>query len=47
MVYDAARRDAVSRLISDKRDEACTTFAYRSIEDLTAFTDRHTGPSSV
>ncbi len=27
--------------------EACTTFAYRSIEDLTAFIDRHTGPPSV
>jgi nucleoside 2-deoxyribosyltransferase len=47
LVYDAARRDAVSRLISGNCDEACTTFAYRSIEDLTAFIDRHTGPPSV
>ena len=43
LVYDAARRDAVSRLISGNCDDACTTFAYDSIEDLTAFIDQHIG----
>src|SRR5579862_7561382 len=43
LVYDAARRHAVSRLISGNCDDACTTFAYHSIEDLTAFIDQHTG----
>jgi nucleoside 2-deoxyribosyltransferase len=43
LVYDAARRHAVSRLISGNCDDACTTFAYHSIEDLTAFIDQHSG----
>ena len=43
LVYDAARRHAVSRLISGNCDDACTTFAYDSIEDLTAFIDQHAG----
>jgi nucleoside 2-deoxyribosyltransferase len=43
LVYDAARRHAVSRLISGNCDDACTTFAYDSIEDLTAFIDRQAG----
>jgi 2'-deoxynucleoside 5'-phosphate N-hydrolase len=43
LVYDAARRHAVSRLISGNCDEVCTTFAYDSIEDLTGFIDRHAG----
>jgi len=43
LVYDAARRHAVSRLISGNCDDACTTFAYHSIEDLTAFIDQHAG----
>jgi nucleoside 2-deoxyribosyltransferase len=41
LVYDAARRHAVSRLISGNCDDACTTFAYHSIEDLTAFIDQN------
>src|SRR5579863_3840323 len=36
LVYNAARRHAVSRLISGNCDDVCTTFAYDSIEDLTA-----------
>jgi len=42
VVYDAARRDAISRLITGNCDVACcTTFAYRSIDELAAFIDRH------
>jgi len=41
LVYDADRRHAVSRLISGNCDDACTTFAYHSIEELTAFIDQH------
>lgn len=40
LLYDAARRHAVSRLISGNCDEACTTFAYTSLEDLRAFIDQ-------
>jgi 2'-deoxynucleoside 5'-phosphate N-hydrolase len=43
LVYDVARRHAVSRLISGNCDDVCTTFAYHSIEDLTAFIDQHAG----
>ena len=43
LLYDAARRDKVSRLISGNCDAACTTFEYRSIEELTAFIDRTLG----
>jgi nucleoside 2-deoxyribosyltransferase len=45
LVYDAARRHAVSRLISGNCDEACTTFAYSSIDELVAFIDRELGPA--
>ena len=40
LVYNTARRHAVSRLISGNCDAACTTFAYHSIDDLLAFLDR-------
>jgi nucleoside 2-deoxyribosyltransferase len=43
LVYDAARRDHVSRLITGNADAACTTFGYRSIEELNAFIDRTLG----
>jgi nucleoside 2-deoxyribosyltransferase len=43
LLYDAARRDKVSRLIAGNCDAACTTFAYESIEELTAFIDRTLG----
>src|SRR6266542_4478118 len=36
LLYDAARRHAISRLIIGNSDVACTTFAYTSVEDLTA-----------
>jgi nucleoside 2-deoxyribosyltransferase len=37
LLYDASRRDKVSRLIAGNCDAACTTFGYASIEELTAF----------
>lgn len=40
LLYDAGRRDAISRLITGNCDAACTTFAYESLEDLTLFIDR-------
>jgi hypothetical protein len=40
LVYNAARRDAVSRLITGNCDAACTTFGYTSIAELTDFIDR-------
>lgn len=43
LVYDASRHQAVSRLITGNCDAACTTFAYRSIEDLTTFIDHEFG----
>ena len=43
LVYDEARRHAVSRLITGNCDEACATFGYRSLEDLTLFIDRELG----
>jgi len=40
LVYDTARRDAVSRLITVNCDTHCTTFGYSSIDELRAFIDR-------
>ena len=39
LLYDAARRDKVSRLITGNDAAACTTFGYGSIDELTAFID--------
>jgi nucleoside 2-deoxyribosyltransferase len=47
LVYEAARRHAVSRLVTGNCDEACTTFAYDSIEGLVAFIDRQLGPAAL
>jgi nucleoside 2-deoxyribosyltransferase len=41
LLYDAARRHAVSRLIVGNRDAQCTSFGYASIGDLMAFIDRY------
>jgi nucleoside 2-deoxyribosyltransferase len=43
LLYDASRRDKVSRLIAGNCDAACTTFGYESIEELTAFVARTLG----
>ena len=40
LLYDAARRHAISRLIIGNCDEACESFAYASVEELAAFVDR-------
>ncbi|MCU1385449.1 MAG: hypothetical protein JWL71_4146 [Acidobacteria bacterium] len=45
LLYDAARRHTVSRLISGNDAAACTTVAYASIDDLTAFIDQHFAPA--
>ncbi len=45
LLYDAARRDTVSRLIAGNCDERCTTFAYGSLEELEAFVERRFGVS--
>jgi hypothetical protein len=43
LLYDAARRDKVSRLITGNQHPACATFGYESIEALTAFIDQTLG----
>lgn len=40
LLYDRARRDKVSRLITGNDDGACETFGYGSVEELTDFIDR-------
>lgn len=45
LLYNTERRHAVSRLITGNCDAACTTFAYSSIEELTAFIDTTLGAS--
>ena len=42
ILYDVERRNLVSRMITGNCDAVCcTTFGYRSIEEATAFIDRH------
>ena len=38
LIYSEARRPAVSRLIAGNAHPACTTYAYRDIQDLLRFT---------
>jgi hypothetical protein len=40
VLYDSARRNAVSRLISGNRHPACTTVAYQSIDELNSAVDQ-------
>jgi hypothetical protein len=47
LVYNSARRHAVSRLITGNCDAACQTFAYDTIDDLVAFIDRELGPETT
>jgi len=44
LLYDAQRRDAISRLIVGNCDEACATVAYTSMQDLISLVDRQFGP---
>jgi len=39
LLYDASRRDSVSRLIAGNCDDACETMAYQSIDELVRFID--------
>ena len=42
LLYDKERRHAISRLIPGNCDAVCcTTFGYRSIDELAAFIDQH------
>ena len=40
LLYDRARRDKISRLITGNDDGACETFEYGSVQELTDFIDR-------
>ena len=40
VLYNTARRNAVSRVITGNCDRNCTTVAYSSVEELLAFIDR-------
>jgi nucleoside 2-deoxyribosyltransferase len=44
VLYDATRRDQVSRLVSGYGDEHSASLAYESIEQVAAFVDAHFGP---
>ena len=43
LLYDAARRDKVSRLITGNCHPECTTFPYQSLEELREFIDQRFG----
>lgn len=43
LLYDAARRDRVSRLIAGNCDGRCATFAYRSLAELERFIESELG----
>jgi nucleoside 2-deoxyribosyltransferase len=43
LLYDTARRDKVSRLITGNDAAACATFGYGSIDELIAFIDKTLG----
>ena len=43
LLYDAARRDNISRLITGNCDPACTTFPYQSLDELSRFIDQRFG----
>jgi nucleoside 2-deoxyribosyltransferase len=44
LLYDERRRTRVSRLISGNSHPACTTYPYRSVEDLLRFVDVFLAP---
>lgn len=43
LLYDEARRPAISRLITGNRDPHCRLFGYTSMDELAAFIDREFG----
>ena len=40
LLYDRARRSAISRLITGNCDASCTTFGYGTVAELSAYIDR-------
>ena len=44
LLYDAARRDRVSRLIAGNSHPSCTTYPYRDAEDLLRFVEVFLAP---
>jgi nucleoside 2-deoxyribosyltransferase len=47
LLYDAAKRSSVSRLVAGNTHGNCTTFAYDSLAALERFIDRHMAPPRV
>jgi 2'-deoxynucleoside 5'-phosphate N-hydrolase len=47
VLYNAARRNAVSRLISGNRHPACITIAYQSIDELNSAVDQFFTEQSI
>ncbi|MEO7133188.1 MAG: nucleoside 2-deoxyribosyltransferase [Vicinamibacterales bacterium] len=47
LLYNAARRDVISRLIVGNCDESCSTVEYRSMQELATLIDRQFGPVSL
>jgi hypothetical protein len=48
VLYNVARRHAVSRVITGNCDANCTTVGYSSIEEMMAFIDQRFGaPQAV
>lgn len=46
LLYEAARRHAVSRLALGNTNPACTVLAYTGLDEVAAFVDRHFGPGA-
>jgi nucleoside 2-deoxyribosyltransferase len=44
VLYQAARRGSISRLISGARHPHCTTLEYRNAAEILRFVDEHLGP---
>lgn len=47
LLYDAARRPLVSRLIAGNSHDACTTYAYRDVADLQEFARGFLAPAGA
>jgi len=47
LLYDAARRSSVSRLVAGNNDSHCTTYAYDSLAALERFIDAHLGQGAA
>ncbi len=46
LLYDAARREAISRLVIGNDHPHCTLFCYESLSELSAFIDQQYAPSA-